>query len=99
MCAKLYVPTAQIGSAAKENLPPRNTKMAKGKVSVGSLFNQQHHISKSAIHNQKSVLAPRGGGITKAQRPNGGVFSKFTKPKKATEHPAYLSFAGDSDSA
>ncbi|KAK5163733.1 uncharacterized protein LTR77_010406 [Saxophila tyrrhenica] len=83
-----------LDSAAKENRAPRPAKMAKGKVSVGSLFDQQDRITKGS--SRKDIRAPRDGGISKTHRPT-NHFSQYTKPKKPAFHPAYLSFAETSN--
>ena len=63
--------------------------MAKGRISVASLFDQQHHLAKAT----RDVLSPRDAGVAKAQRPKQSIFSKFGKPKKPAARPAYESFA------
>lgn len=79
---------SNLGSAAKENLPP---KMAKQKVSVEGLFKQQQDISKKRAKDEQNIFAPTATK-TSASRPS--IFSQFAVPKKAKNHPVFASFGG-----
>ena len=78
---------SQLGSAAKENLPPN---MSKATVSVNSLFDQTDRLRKKNEETHRNVLGPRPAGISKPTAKE-GFFAKYKKPK-APEHPVYTGF-------
>jgi hypothetical protein len=83
---------SQLGSAAKENLPP---KISKTTMSVNSLFGQVEGLRKKNEDARRNVLAPRSAGISKPTAANQGFFAKYKKPK-APEHPMYTDFKSGS---
>ena len=82
---------SQVGSSAKENLPPKTNKRT---VSLSKLFDQTRGQGHKSRGSNRDTLAPRPAGISKANIPKQGFFAKYGKPKKKPEHPIYTSFAG-----
>ena len=92
MDGKKKLSASQLGSAAKENMPP---KKANRSITVSGLFNQTHQLRQKSGSSTRDVLAPKPTGISKPSRgPKQGLSAQYRKPKKVRGHPLYLSFAG-----
>ncbi|KAK3686323.1 monothiol glutaredoxin grx5 [Vermiconidia calcicola] len=86
---------AKLGSAAKENMPPKQG--TKRTVSIEGLFNHQHRQPKKAKTDAHNILAPKHGGISKSLAPKQSISAQYRNPKHSKYHPVYLSFAEAAD--
>ncbi|KAK3706004.1 hypothetical protein LTR37_012998 [Vermiconidia calcicola] len=86
---------AQLGSAAKENMPPKQG--TKRTVSIEGLFNHHHRQQKKAKTDASNILAPKHGRVSKPLAPKQPISTQYRNPKHAKNQPLYLSFAEAAD--